>query len=126
MTSPNLIRSYRDLEVWKRGVALAIEIYRVTARFPKSEMYGLTSQMRRAAVSIPSNLAEGHSRAGHEFPRFVSYALGSLAELETQIIIACSVKLLTTPEHDRLIGQLDVLGRMLQTLHARLKHAHTL
>jgi four helix bundle protein len=80
---------YRELKVWQLGVDLALEVYRLTADFPKSELYGLTSQLRRAAVSIPSNVAEGHARkTRREMQRFANIAKGSLAELETQLIIA--------------------------------------
>jgi four helix bundle protein len=81
--------SYRDLRIWQEAVALALVIYRATAEFPKHELYGLTSQMRRAAVSISSNIAEGkgHSSDG-DFGRFLFHARGSLLELQTQIVIA--------------------------------------
>jgi four helix bundle protein len=82
---------YRELKVWQLGVDLALEVYRLTEAFPKSELYGLTSQMRRAAVSISSNIAEGHARkTRREMQRYVNIAKGSLAELETQLIIAVS------------------------------------
>jgi four helix bundle protein len=83
------IKGHKDLEVWKKGIDFVESIYKVTAQFPKEEIYGLTSQMRRAAVSIPSNIAEGAARNGKkEFVQFLYIALGSLSELETQIIIA--------------------------------------
>ena len=82
-------RSYRDLKVWQRSLDLAIEIYRVTRSFPKEELYGLVTQMRRASVSIPSNIAEGQSRKSlGDFKRFINIATGSLSELHTQILIA--------------------------------------
>jgi four helix bundle protein len=114
------ITSYRDLEVWKRGVHLAVFVYQVTTKFPKSEQYGLTSQMQRASVSVPSNLAEGHNRAGREFPRFISIALGSLAELETQALIALGVQMMAEPEYSRLVSECDVIGKMLRALQKRL------
>jgi four helix bundle protein len=78
------IRSHRDLLVWQRGLLLIKETYRLTARLPKQEMYGLTAQMRRAAISIPANVAEGHSRqATRDYIRFLSIANGSLRELDT-------------------------------------------
>jgi four helix bundle protein len=117
---PERITSYRDLEVWKRGVELAIFTYQVTAHFPKSETYGLSSQMQRAAVSVPSNIAEGHNRAGREFPRFISFALGSLAELETQALIALRVGLLSEEDYRRLVAECDVIGKMLRVLQKRL------
>lgn len=85
----NKIISYKDLIVWRRGIELVREIYSVTNKFPRNELYGLTSQMQRAAVSIPSNIAEGQQRKNlKEYLQFLRIALGSLAELETQMIIA--------------------------------------
>jgi four helix bundle protein len=85
-------RSYRDLEVWKLSLNLVEEIYKATARFPASENYGLSQQIRRAAVSIPANIAEGQFRnSPKEFKQFLSIALGSSAELETQLIIVNKV-----------------------------------
>ena len=82
-------RSYQDLFVWKEGIQLSISVYRITSQFPPDERFGLVSQMRRCAVSIPSNIAEGHARLStREFLRHISIALGSLAELETQLHIA--------------------------------------
>ena len=84
-----MIRDFKDLDVWRKSIELTEKIYCLTADFPKEELYGLTSQMRRSAVSIPSNIAEGSSRAGSkELLQFLSIARGSAAELETQIIIA--------------------------------------
>jgi len=83
------LESYKQLEVWKRSIELVKEIYRITDQFPKSELYGLVSQMRRAVVSIPSNIAEGYKRRNlGEYVQFLSIADASAAELETQIIIA--------------------------------------
>ena len=75
------IKSYKDLQVWQRGVELSVKIYKLTENFPKSEQYGLTNQMRRASVSIPSNIAEGFGRSKTEFVRYIQIARGSLAEL---------------------------------------------
>jgi four helix bundle protein len=81
------VSSYRDLKVWQLAMQLSETVYRVTDGFPAKEMYGLTSQMRRAVVSVPSNIAEGHARdSTKEFLRFLSVAQGSLAELETQFV----------------------------------------
>jgi len=83
------MKDHKDLEVWKLAIDLVMEIYEVTARFPKEELLGLTSQMRRAAVSIPSNISEGAARqTGKEFIQFLFISLGSASELETQLIIA--------------------------------------
>ena len=84
-----MVKSFRDLEVWRLGLDLAEMIYRCTSEFPKAETYGLTAQMRSAAVSIPSNIAEGQARtSSKEFLHFLSYSLGSLAELQTQLDLA--------------------------------------
>src|SRR5882724_6453793 len=80
---------YRELKVWQIGIRLTVRVYKVTAGFPSHELYGLTSQLRRAAVSIPSNIAEGHARgSSKEMARFCRIAKGSLAELETQLVLA--------------------------------------
>lgn len=82
------LRSYKDLEVWKRSISLVKEVYSITKELPKYEQYGIISQAQRAAVSIPSNIAEGYARRGTgEYRRFLSMAYGSAAELETQLII---------------------------------------
>jgi four helix bundle protein len=84
-----MVRSFRDLEVWRLGLDLVQDVYRCTANFPKSETFGLAAQMRAAAVSIPSNIAEGQARnSTKQFLQFLSFALGSLAELETQLELA--------------------------------------
>ncbi len=83
------VKSYRDLIVWQKGIKLAKEIYQITSQFPKHERYGLVSQLRRAAVSVPSNIAEGQARRKpNDFIRFLHISLGSLAELDTQVILA--------------------------------------
>jgi len=85
-------RKHHELKVWQESMALVKLIYEVTSRFPQAEVYALTSQMRRAAVSVPSNIAEGAARKGHrEFLQFLSVARGSLSELETQVLIAKSI-----------------------------------
>ena len=90
-----MTNTHKDLDVWKLGIELVQEVYEVTKVFPKEEMYGLTSQIRRAAVSIPSNIAEGYARESiKELIRFLYISLGSLSELETQLII--SIKLFGT------------------------------
>jgi len=89
MSNETTPRNHKDLEVWKQSMDLVDEIYRLTRHFPTEELYALVSQMRRAAVSVPSNIAEGAARGGkREFIQFLSIALGSLSELETQVLIA--------------------------------------
>jgi len=109
--------SYRDLRIWQEAVDLALVIYRATAEFPKHELYGLTSQMRRAAVSVSSNIAEGkgHSSDGG-FGRFLFHARGSLLELQTQIVIAGGSAYLTKEQAANLTRITDSLGRGLNGL----------
>jgi four helix bundle protein len=102
-------------------MVLARHIYRVTASFPHEERFGLVNQMRRAAVSIPSNLAEGHARSGTgEFRYFISIAMGSTAELETQLLLSSDLGYLAAEEKKNLLSQLDDIGRMLRGLHKSL------
>jgi len=111
------VRSFRDLVVWQKSVDLAEAIYIETRRFPKEEIYGLTAQMRRAAVSIASNLAEGHARQTRgEFVQFVGMARGSLAELQTQAILAARLQMFSEESVGRLDMQLSEVGRLLNAL----------
>jgi four helix bundle protein len=111
------IRSYKDLLVWQRALAFAVEIYRVTQPFPREEIYGLTSQIRRAAVSLPSNIAEGHARGTDPtFANHLDIALGSAAELETQLTIAREAGYLSVAEHERLCSELTEITRMIYGL----------
>jgi four helix bundle protein len=115
------IGSYRDLDVWQLAMDIVIEIYRVTRAFPAEERFGLIAQLRRAAVAIPSNIAEGHNRLGSgEFRRFVSIARGSVAEVETQITVAVALGFVGADEVASLSSQLDRLSKMLFGLYRRL------
>ena len=115
-------RSYRDLDVWKLSIELVKEIYQVTAKFPPTEMYGLTNQLRRAAISIPSNIAEGQGRNSFkEFKQFLAIALGSLAELETQLIISHEIGYLTLDDYGKLSAALDTIRKMIKALANSLK-----
>ena len=110
-------RSYKDLEVWKLSIELVKEIYRITEKFPPSEIYGLTNQIRRAAVSIPSNIAEGQERnSAKEFRQFLAIALGSVAEIETQLIIAKEIHYLTEAEAEPFMASIDRLRKMTRGL----------
>ena len=111
-----MIRSYRDLDVWRQSMDLAVRVYDATEQLPGSERYGLASQMRRAAVSIPSNVAEGKAVGGQSYPRHVKIALGSEAELQTQIELAKLLKMLTDQEADELLAHVSSVGRMLTAL----------
>jgi len=114
------MRSHKDLDVWKKGIALVDSIYKVTKSFPNDELYSLTNQMRRAAVSIPSNIAEGAARGSkNEFIQFLYIALGSLSELETQVIIADRLGYLTGP--DKLSENIEVIRKLINGLTYSLK-----
>lgn len=116
------MKNYRDLKVWQFGMDLAIDICRLMESFPKYEQYGICSQLRRCAVSIPSNIAEGHQRdSTKEFLHYLSITRGSLAELETQIVIAQRLDYLTSEKSQHLLSQMDELSRMLQGLQAALR-----
>jgi four helix bundle protein len=110
-------RSYRDLEVWKLSIDFVKKVYQVTHNFPASEKFGLINQIRRAAVSIPSNIAEGQGRnSTKEFKQFLAISLGSLAELETQLIIAKEIEYLTQNGLDALLSPLDRIRKMIKGL----------
>ncbi len=111
------IRSYRDLVVWQKGMELVEGVYRVSRTFPKEEVYGLVSQVRRAAVSIPSNIAEGQSRlTAGEFVQFLGIARGSLAEVETQLLLAQRLAFLTPETTEPLLELTAEIGRLLNGL----------
>jgi four helix bundle protein len=115
------MQSYRDLLVWQKAMELVVAVYRVIQAFPKSEVYGLSSQMQRAAVSIPSNIAEGHGlKQTQAYLRHLAIASGSLCELETQIEIANRLGFLS-PEDRGVIAQANEIGRMLSGLRHSLQ-----
>jgi four helix bundle protein len=116
-----MIKSFRDLEIWKRGIELVKEVYRLTGKFPSHELFGLRSQMRRCAVSIPSNVAEGFRRRHpKEFRQFLSVALGSLAELETQVVIARELQYLGKEDEALIYELMDHTNRMITNLFKKL------
>jgi four helix bundle protein len=111
------MKTYRDLIVWQKAMALVTEIYKVTASFPRREDYGITSQIRRCAISIPSNIAEGYGRhSRNEYIRFLQIALGSLYELQTQLEIAANLGYLKKEEFDVLYESTREVERMLSSL----------
>lgn len=115
------IKSYRDLLIWQRGITFVKLVYQETATFPDSERYGLTNQMRRAAVSIPSNIAEGQARQHRgEFRQFLFTALGSIAELETQILISRDLAFISEKSSQELLDGLVELQKMTRALASRL------
>jgi four helix bundle protein len=110
-------QNYRDLIVWQRAMDLVEAVYRLTQGFPRGEIYGLTSQMRRAAVSVPSNIAEGQGRGGKiEFARFLWIAHGSLREVETHLLISLRLKLAGDVEIRQLFERASEVGRLLRGL----------
>lgn len=116
------VQSYKDLDIFKRSRKLVTAVYRATDRFPKREMFGLTSQIRRAAVSIPSNIAEGAARLyTREYIRFLSNALGSIAELETQLSVAVDLGYTTDQRLASIVRELDEIGKMTRRLVQRLE-----
>ena len=115
------VKRFNDLRIWKKGIEIVSDIYILTKRFPKEELYGLTSQLRRSAISIPSNIAEGFRRYHNkEYKQFLYIALGSCAELETQIAIARMLKYITEEKETELIEKLDHLCRMTTNLIKKL------
>ncbi|MGD0824592.1 MAG: four helix bundle protein [Terriglobales bacterium] len=114
--------SFQDLRIWQESMDLTVEIYQITTGFPKHEIYGLTSQMRRAAVSVPSNIAEGKGhRSDPEFVRFLFHARGSLLELQTQLRIAQRLQYLSDEKADELCRAGDGIARGLNALINRFR-----
>ncbi len=117
------MKTHRDLDVWKKSVALVTTVYEITKGFPKDEIYGITNQIRRSAVSIPSNIAEGSARKGNkEYLQFLYISLGSLTELETQLIIASNIKYLSEDDFESLMPNLKEIGKMLMGLIKYVKN----
>lgn len=116
------IQSYRDLKVWQLGMSLAVECYRLTRTFPKEEMFGMTSQIRRAAVSIPANIAEGNGREQTgAYIQFLRISQGGLKELETHLLLSSQVNICSEPAAAPLLKLTDQLGRMLRALIRNLE-----
>ena len=117
MNSNRAIRSYRDLQVWQKGMNIAEQCYLITKNYPKQEMYGMSSQIQRAAVSIPANIAEGYGRNSKgEYIQFLRIAQGSLKELETHLILSIRVKLATSDVANPILEECESLGRMIRAL----------
>jgi len=116
------VKSYRDLEVWQRGIDLVQVAYGLGGKLPKSESYGLLSQLQRAVVSVPANVAEGHARkSSKEFLQFISIALGSLAEVETYFHIMERLRYIHSSEIERALEKTEQLGKMLRGLQRTIK-----
>ena len=118
---PTYMKNFRTLTFWSLSKEYAVDIYKVTNKFPKSEQFGLTSQLRRAAISIPSNIAEGTSRkTNRDFSRFLDIAMGSAYELETQLEIAASINYISDNEHVRLHDKLLTITKMIGKYNSQL------
>ncbi len=116
------LKSYRDLEVWRKAMDLVVMCYQMTKRFPKNEIYGLASQLQRAAVSVPANIAEGRQRQhSKEFLQHLSIAYGSLAEMETHIQIAERLNYIDEDSTNKVLDKTAELGRMLNGLRRSIR-----
>ena len=116
------MKSFRDLKVWQKSHELALTVYKCTRSFPKDEIYGLTSQMRRAAASVPSNIAEGCGRSGDaELGRFLQIAMGSASELEYQLLLAHDLGYVNAEEYGQLAAKVTEVKKMLAALLRKLK-----
>ena len=121
MPESSKVKHYKELKIWQKGMVLVRNVYRVTGHFPGAETYGLAAQMRRAAVSVPSNIAEGQARSGtREFLQFLSHAGGSLAELETQILLSVELGFCGRSNADLLVGEIEELQKMVAAIRRKL------
>ena len=121
MVERNKILSFQDLEIWKRSMKLVEDVYQLTKGFPREEVYGLTSQLRRSAVSIPSNIAEGFNRIHTaEFRQFLYVSLGSCSEASTQIMIASRLAYMESKDSSCLLKVIDEISRMIMSLIKKL------
>jgi four helix bundle protein len=116
----NAIRDFRDLIVWQRAMEFAKAVYQISKKFPADERFGLTAQIRRAAVSVSSNIAEGHARQGREFTHFLSIARGSLAEAESQLLLAVSLEFCKQDEIDAASNLATEIRKMAAALASKL------
>lgn len=116
------MRDFRDLKVWQKAHLLALAVYKATKKFPKDELYGLTSQLRRSAASVATNIAEGCGRSGEaEFARFLHIAMGSASEAEYQLLLARDLRLVNGSEYEPLSRDVIEVKRMLTSLVQKLK-----
>lgn len=118
-----MIRSFKDLIVWQKAMEMASMTYSLTKNLPKEELFSLTNQMRRAAVSIPSNIAEGYGRnSAKEYLQFLAIAKGSLCELETQFLLCVHINYMTEQEIQPILDLLTEIGKMLMSIMKKLKN----
>ncbi|MGH7652401.1 MAG: four helix bundle protein [Gemmatimonadaceae bacterium] len=121
MAQANPVQSYRDLRVWNTAMSLALEVYRLTEAFPAAERFGLTSQLRRAAVSVPSNIAEGHARTRRgEYKNSLSVARGSVIEVEVQLTLAMDLGYVQAATLAKALDHCDAISRMITNLKRAL------
>jgi four helix bundle protein len=120
------INSYKDLEAYKKGSELVKVIYKITKNFPKEETYGITSQIRRASVSIPSNIAEGYMRGSKEYIQFLKMALGSCAELETQLSLSKDLSFCNESDFNKVYGLNEEIIKLLRTYINTMTNRYTL
>ena len=121
MSEKQIVRGYRDLIVWQKAMDLVRHIYHLTVSFPGDEKFGLVSQIRRAAVSVPSNIAEGQARhTSQEFIQFISHAEGSLAEVDTQLTLSNQLGFCTGQQSVEVFSLIEEIRKMLMTLRGRL------
>ncbi len=117
------MKNFRDLQIWNRSHGLTLEIYRLTQSFPKTEIYGLVSQMRRSSSSIPTNIAEGCGRnTERDFARFLDNAMGSASELEYQLILAYDLQYITQDTYEKTSAELTEIKRMLNAFIQKLRN----
>ena len=116
------MHNFRELKIWQRSMTLAEEVYKATSTFPKEEIYGLTSQLRRCAVSVPSNISEGSGRAtNRQFKHFLEFSMGSCNEIQTQIDLANRFKYVTKEENERIIDEALQVYKMILAFYNSLK-----
>ena len=118
----SMINTFRDLLVWQKSMSIVTEIYTLTSSFPKEELFGLTSQIRRSAVSIPSNIAEGYGRnSTGDYKRFLQISCGSLNELQTQIEISFNLNFITKEKNIETLEKIQEIDRMMLSLISKIK-----
>ena len=118
-----MLKNYKELKVWQKSYQLCLEIYKLTARFPEGEKFGLTSQMRRAAVSVPSNISEGYGRkTKSDYIRFLYIAYGSNCELETQILLSGDLGFIEDTRIEKIKNEIEEVERMLKALIRSLEN----
>ncbi|MFD2036400.1 four helix bundle protein [Belliella marina] len=117
------MNNHKELEIWKRSIKLAVSVYKATKFFPSEEKFGLTSQIRRCSVSVPSNIAEGAGRRGNkEFLQFLGIAYGSLCELETQLIISMELEFLSHGDFEKLNVEINEIQKMTYSLMTKISN----